>query len=364
MGEKISFIIPVHNMQEKLVKCIESIVHQTYRNLDIILVDDHSTDQSGKICDLYSQNDKRIQAIHLIDSELSNNVSANGGGNLGNLDDMEKVSYVAYMGGGGVSCARNIGIMYAKGSIITFVDNDDYIELNFAETICNNMAITTDMMFFSRIREKENGKKLSEIRYNDLSITNENIGQYLRNINLSFLHGVVFRKALILDNGILFREDFSRGEDSLFIKQCILHINRSIQCSSQIMYHYVTRIRFALSTQYCNNIEDVYSQIYESLTALSIRFQGYELTQTKEKMVSIMSIQNLYSNGCTLDKKERIEKISNLMANPKIKHDIVYSQTNGIFDNIRRLIFFIGSPNLMDFVYSVAKRVRDIYRKI
>lgn len=244
------------------------------------------------------------------------------------------------------------------------MDNDDYIELNFAETICNNMAITTDMMFFSRIREKENGKKLSEIRYNDLSITNENIGQYLRNINLSFLHGVVFRKALILDNGILFREDFSRGEDSLFIKQCILHINRSIQCSSQIMYHYVTRIRFALSTQYCNNIEDVYSQIYESLTALSIRFQGYELTQTKEKMVSIMSIQNLYSNGCTLDKKERIEKISNLMANPKIKHDIVYSQTNGIFDNIRRLIFFIGSPNLMDFVYSVAKRVRDIYRKI
>ena len=100
MGEKTSFIIPVHNMQEKLVKCIESIVHQTYRNLDIILVDDHSTDQSGKICDLYSQNDKRIQAIHLIDSELSNNVSANGGGNLGNLDDMEKVSYVAYMGGG------------------------------------------------------------------------------------------------------------------------------------------------------------------------------------------------------------------------------------------------------------------------
>ena len=105
MGESklVSVIIPVYNVERYLKKCIDSILNQTYKNLEIILVDDGSTDCSSKICDEYAKNDTRILVIH----------KANGG----------------------QSEARNIGISESKGEYIFFVDSDDYIEYNAIETM-------------------------------------------------------------------------------------------------------------------------------------------------------------------------------------------------------------------------------------
>lgn len=91
---KISVIVPVYNVELYLDECIKSIIKQTYRNLEIILVDDGSTDKSGEICDQYAISDKRILVIH----------KANGG----------------------LSDARNTGIDAATGEYITFIDSDDY----------------------------------------------------------------------------------------------------------------------------------------------------------------------------------------------------------------------------------------------
>ena len=93
--ELISIIIPVYKVEKYLEKCINSIIGQTYTNLQIILVDDGSPDNSGKICDKYAKEDSRIEVIH-----KSN---------------------------GGLSEARNRGIERAKGKYIGFVDSDDYI---------------------------------------------------------------------------------------------------------------------------------------------------------------------------------------------------------------------------------------------
>ena len=95
MEALISVIVPVYNVEKYLKGCLNSIVEQTYKNLEIILVDDGSTDESGNICDMYAAKDKRIKVIH----------SQNGG----------------------VSSARNKGIDAAKGDYIGFVDSDDYI---------------------------------------------------------------------------------------------------------------------------------------------------------------------------------------------------------------------------------------------
>lgn len=91
----ISIIVPVYNVESYLMRCIESIINQTYRNLEIILVDDGSTDRGGKICDAYSEKDTRIKVLH------KNN--------------------------GGLSSARNSGLRIAKGNYIGFVDGDDYV---------------------------------------------------------------------------------------------------------------------------------------------------------------------------------------------------------------------------------------------
>ena len=102
----ISVIIPVYKVEKYLDRCLESIVNQTYKNLEIILIDDGSPDNCPAICDEYAQKDSRIKVIH----------KANGG----------------------VSSARNKGIDVATGDYIGFVDSDDWIEPDMYETLIKN----------------------------------------------------------------------------------------------------------------------------------------------------------------------------------------------------------------------------------
>lgn len=98
---KVSIVIPVYNVEKYLRRCIESVRNQTYRNLEIILVDDGSTDRSGMICDQACERDPRILVIHREN--------------------------------GGLSSARNTGIEAATGEYLTFADSDDYLSMNFVE---------------------------------------------------------------------------------------------------------------------------------------------------------------------------------------------------------------------------------------
>lgn len=97
----ISVIVPVYNVEKYLNKCVDSIIHQTFTNLEIILVDDGSTDKSGLFCENYAALDQRIKVIHKTN--------------------------------GGLSDARNKGIEKATGEFITFIDSDDFIELDMIE---------------------------------------------------------------------------------------------------------------------------------------------------------------------------------------------------------------------------------------
>lgn len=104
--ELISFIIPVYNVQNYLERCLNSVINQTYSNLEIILVDDGSSDSSGRICDEFSKRDSRIHVIHIPN--------------------------------GGVSNARNVGLEKITGDWFTFVDADDWIELDYTEILYRN----------------------------------------------------------------------------------------------------------------------------------------------------------------------------------------------------------------------------------
>ena len=96
MDKLISVIVPIYNVEKYLTKCIESIINQTYKNLEIILVDDGSPDKSPIICDEYAKKDNRIKVIHKKN--------------------------------GGLSDARNYGMSLATGEYISFIDSDDYID--------------------------------------------------------------------------------------------------------------------------------------------------------------------------------------------------------------------------------------------
>lgn len=120
---KISVIVPVYNVEKYLDRCVSSIVNQTYKNLEIILIDDGSADTSPALCDNWAHHDDRIRVIH------KNN--------------------------GGVSSARNAGLQSATGDFITFVDSDDWIELDMIDKL------------FSLITE--NNAQISCIGFNSVS---------------------------------------------------------------------------------------------------------------------------------------------------------------------------------------------------
>jgi len=103
----ISVIIPVYNVEKYLKKCVDSVINQTYKNLEIIIVDDGSTDNCPNICDEYIKKDSRVKVIHKKN--------------------------------GGLSSARNAGLEVAKGDLLGFVDSDDFIELEMYEKLKQNM---------------------------------------------------------------------------------------------------------------------------------------------------------------------------------------------------------------------------------
>ena len=128
----VTVIVPVYKVEPYLRRCLDSIVNQTYKNLEIILIDDGSPDNCGVICDEYAENDKRIKVIHKEN--------------------------------GGVSRARNEGINVARGEYIAFVDSDDYIEPDLVEKSCIAVEKSgSDFLKFGIYEEyyKSNGELLS-----------------------------------------------------------------------------------------------------------------------------------------------------------------------------------------------------------
>ena len=106
----VSVIIPVYNVQEYLARCVDSVLSQTYTNLEIILVDDGSLDMSGDMCDDYAHKDSRVRVVH-----KSN---------------------------GGLSDARNAGLDIASGNYVAFIDADDYVHHQFVEKLYDTLQST------------------------------------------------------------------------------------------------------------------------------------------------------------------------------------------------------------------------------
>lgn len=136
MDDLISVVIPVYNVEKYLNRCIDSVLKQTYKNIEIILIDDGSTDRSGKICDEYNKKDNRIIVIHQKNQ--------------------------------GLSSARNNGLMKLKGKFVCFIDSDDFVETDYIESMYNNLIDNkVDMACCGYAYFYENGK-IEEINYGNI----------------------------------------------------------------------------------------------------------------------------------------------------------------------------------------------------
>ena len=134
MNPLISFIIPVYNVEKYLAQCIESVLVQSHDNIEIILVDDGSTDKSGEICDNFSKTDNRVRVIHQENR--------------------------------GASAARNAGLGIAKGNYIAFIDSDDYVSPSMAEKLLDAISKTdSDLAMCNFAYTDELGKRDGHLEF-------------------------------------------------------------------------------------------------------------------------------------------------------------------------------------------------------
>ena len=228
--DKISVIVPVYNIQDYVEKCVKSIMKQTYKNLEIILVDDGSKDNAGNICDELAKKDERIQVIHKVN--------------------------------GGLSSARNAGMKVATGEYICFVDGDDCIREDYCEVLYNALIKTKSEISAVAYKEIKNSKARI---YNSAARAKKEFDDKCTvydgdEIIIQFLHWKNFRIAWnkLYKAEILKDQWFKEGatfEDMYFNYKVLSKVNRVAYVNSPC-YYYIRRDGSISTTYSEKNLHD------------------------------------------------------------------------------------------------------------
>ena len=225
----ISVIVPIYNVDKYLRRCVESIINQTYKNLEIILVNDGSLDNCGKICDEYAQKDVRVKVVH------KNN--------------------------GGLSDARNAGLDIATGEYIGFVDSDDSIELDMYEELYNNIKENNCDLAICGIRTISEFGTV-DICINDNNIVMNNDELMEKFINTSLVGSAACNK--LYDVSLFLNRRFSFGiihEDADIMYKIIYDVKRAVYIGTSKYNYYkrdssISNSKYTLKKDVLNNITD------------------------------------------------------------------------------------------------------------
>ena len=276
---EISIIIPIYNAEKYLNDCIESILKQTFKKFEIILVDDGSTDSSGLICNDYRKKDSRIIYIHKENT--------------------------------GVSDSRNIGIDNAKGEWILFIDADDllgtsdYLEKMYYFAL-NNGAKMPVHEYVTELRKNDEITKKSYINKN--IDKNHIIANIIRpkDYDGNFLYyaptiwGKLFSKKIIIDNHIYFRKDIKMYEDGLFMLDYV---------------KYIDDVKIIKDTKYVYRIHNESAMHKFQFNALNekivIRNYYLDLIDLNSKIINSAIISAIFGTYRGLIKNSRLDNKSN-----------------------------------------------------
>lgn len=278
MGSLVSVIVPVYNAELFLEKCIESLQEQSYKNIEIILIDDGSTDGSSMICETVCLKDKRF-VYH-------------------------------YKENGGVSDARNYGLKLSRGDYITFVDADDYVEKDYIKLQLENIekhncdiAICGFYIVDTHMNQSDNDKTAGILTGLDY------IKSLSENIKLGgFSWNKIFRRKII--ENILFPKNVRYCEDTYFVCEAVGR-NAKIYYDSTPLYYYVQHgnsVTSSICKAFNDNEELEYNVTYKAIMKNQILKPQYYIWI--EKIIATMSV-NAYADIYCADsinkkKKQRL----------------------------------------------------------
>lgn len=282
MNDLISVIVPVYNCQDYLEDCVNSIISQPYKNIELLLIDDGSKDNSGAICDEFANNDSRIKVCHNENH--------------------------------GVSYTRNFGIQQSQGEYIMFCDSDDtYCENTFdkiTEQIDTypNLDLLIFGMMVSRNDSNENVAPLSGV-YNRFQFGDVYLDNY-KSFLINSPSNKVYKKSLI-DETTVFPLDVSLGEDMIFCNSIIRKCD-TIVTLDEPLYIYKQRESDSLSTKYYDNLFEIYYKHYQDVDyTLSIICKNWDRTKCLDLYLMYCKYIKQAIN-MTGDKKNNVSFIEHL----------------------------------------------------
>lgn len=256
--ELISIIVPVYNVEKYLSECIDSILAQTYENFELILVDDGSPDNSGKICDKYAEKDKRIKVIHKEN--------------------------------GGVSSARNTGLDNAEGEYIAFVDSDDIVNERYLELMYEKLIETKANICFCKMKRfnttinieiKDDHSEMFDFRRKD---RDDFLADFFAG-KLDYSSCTALYKKSSIGNG-RFNEKLKNNEDFLFTLNSILNCEK-ISLISNVLYNYRINDN-SVTSNYINDFLKNLIIAYEELEIL------YGQNKISRKCLDIYACRSSY----------------------------------------------------------------------
>ena len=233
MGEKISVIVPVYNVEAYLERCVESILQQTYANFELILINDGSTDSSGLICDHLASQYENIKVYHIENA--------------------------------GVSNARNMGIQLATGAWITFIDSDDFVTQDYLATLASAVEGQNIGFVIAPLHHIKNGIVTDIPPHSgktELWSTEETMKELLMTTRTSFFPvAKLFKRNLLADEK--FNTNYHLAEDALFLTELLLKTRCSSVFIDKPIYYYDHREGSATTSvnQHVFDTIEVYQQI-------------------------------------------------------------------------------------------------------
>ena len=314
---KISVIIPVFNCEKYLKDCLESVIHQSYSDLEIIIIDDGSVDGSGDICDQYAKRDSRICVIHQENR--------------------------------GVSASRNVGMLHISGELVSFIDADDTLDLDMYEFLHSLMIEYNAEITHCGYRHiVGNETRLVHDTHKIVVQDNEEALNCLvgGRLFVGSLWNKLYRAELL--NGIVFDESLKINEDILFNFQVFLRADR-IVFADYTKYNYIAH-RNSSACFITSNLKKasdackVNKIIHENSMETS-----YRTVATERYM---RSLSGYYRACCTLHQKEKQEMIRETIwllycANPNTGKNMKYTA-----------IMIRYTPKIYSLIYKIYDKIR------
>lgn len=302
MAPLISIIVPVYKVEKTLHYCIESILQQTYKNFEVILIDDGSPDKSGEICDKYAEKDERIKVIHKENE--------------------------------GVSSARNTGFDNAKGEYIVCVDSDDYVNESYLQDFIDVLEQHPDVQMlwcgFSIVKDYNRGI-IQNVKYDESGVIVESNRSEIMTLHQKWLDASpctkLYLKKIIDDNNLRMDESLSLGEDLLFNFSYIDCCNsRKIYHTNKCTYYYIRTEEESLVNKFRPNMFEIYKRINDEIlryiTKWGIDEEQMGLFYNSVYFSYEYCLKNTFHKNNTASKKEKYALNRKIIQSKRFKTSI------------------------------------------